>query len=138
VSSPQDPGEALTGHDWSEGVDLESAGSMRAAISNAMVGLKKRYYGRGPVKARTYLEDEYVFCVLEGGLMRHEETLLEAGHEDDVRAHRLLFQDAMSKPTTEAIEQITGRKVLGYHSQIVFRPDRSFEMFVLDGPPLGR
>ena len=39
----------------------------------------------------------------------------------------------MTKPMTEAIEAITGRAVIGYHSQIVFRPTRTFEIFVLAG-----
>ena len=127
-------GDALTSHDWSAGVDIESEGSVRAAISNAMVGLKKRYYGKGPERARTYMGDNYVFCVLEGGLTRNEETLIEAGQHDLVRNYRLAFQEAVGPMTTDAVEQITGRKVLGYHSQIVFDPDRGFEIFVLDGP----
>jgi uncharacterized protein YbcI len=40
----------------------------------------------------------------------------------------------MEKPTVEAIRRITGRGVIGYHSQIVFHPDRAFEIFVLDHP----
>jgi hypothetical protein len=52
-----------------------------------------------------------------------------------VRSYRLLFQEVVGEACTGAIEQITGRKVLGYHSQIVFRPMRAIEIFVLDGPP---
>ena len=100
-----------------------------------MVGLKKQFYGKGPSKAKTYLNDNYVFCVLEGGLTRNELTLLEAGEAELVRTFRLRFQAAMTKPTAEAIEQLTGRKVLSYHSQIVFDPERAFEIFVLDEPP---
>jgi uncharacterized protein YbcI len=133
--SPRDPGERLTEPDWTSGVEVESGGSMRMAISNAVVGLKKRYYGKGPTRAQTYINDNYVFAVLEGGLTRNEETLLEAGEEDLVRNYRLAFQEAMAKPTIEAIEQVTGRRVIGYHSQIVFRPERAFEIFVLDEPP---
>ena len=33
----------------------------------------------------------------------------------------------MAAPTTEAIERLTERKVLGYHSQITFDPDCAFE-----------
>lgn len=131
----EQPAETLTAPDFREGVDMESAGSMRAAISNAMVGLKKRYYGKGPEKARTYFGDNHIFCVLEGGLTRNEETLLEAGKDDAIRSYRLLFQEVVSEASTGAIERITARKVIGYHSQIVFRPMRSFEIFVLDGPP---
>jgi uncharacterized protein YbcI len=38
----------------------------------------------------------------------------------------------MSKTTMAAVEEITGRKVLTYHSQIVFHPVRAFEIFVLE------
>jgi uncharacterized protein YbcI len=108
-------------------------GSVRAAIANAMVGLKKRHYGRGPEAAKAYIEDDYVFVVLEGGLTRNEETLLAAGREDLVRQYRLAFQEVVGDSATGAVEELTGRKVIGYHSQIVFAPTRAFEIFVL-GP----
>jgi uncharacterized protein YbcI len=125
----------LTDPDWTADVDAERRPGLRAEISNAMVGLKKEFYGKGPTKAKTYLNDNYVFCVLQGGLTRNEETLLAAGHEDLVRQFRLKFQEAMSAPTVEAVERLTGRKVLGYHSQVVFNPEHAIEMFVLDEPP---
>lgn len=130
----QEEGERLTARDWTSGVDVDHGSSVLAAISNAMVGLKKRHYGKGPEKARTYAGDNYVFCVLEGGLTRNEETLLEAGEDDAVRSYRLLFQEVVAEAATTAVEEITGRKVLTYHSQIVFRPARAFEIFVLDEP----
>jgi hypothetical protein len=37
----------------------------------------------------------------------------------------------------EAVARITGRQVLTNHSQIVFEPERAFEIFVLDSPPRG-
>jgi uncharacterized protein YbcI len=136
--APEQPPEALTAHDWSAGVDLERTGDLRAAVSNAMVGLKKRFYGKGPERARTYFNDNYVFCAMEGGLTRNEQTLVEAGEEDAVRNYRLLFQKTMDRPTVEAVEQLTGRQVIGYHSQITFNPTRSFEIFVLDQAPESR
>ncbi len=114
---------------------IDATGNMRLAISNALVAVKKQLYGKGPVKAKTYINDNYVFAVLEGGLTRNEETLLEAGQERLVREYRLRFQEAVSDTITKAIEEVTGRKVLAYHSQIVFEPDRAFEIFVLDAPP---
>ena len=131
--------ERLTEPDWLK--DVESGegdrhSSVRAELSNAMVGLKKNFYGKGPTKAKTFLNDNYVFCVMEGGLTRNEETLIERGHEDLVRTYRLRFQEAMEDPTVEAVQRITGHSVIGYHSQIVFNPGRAFEIFVL-GRPLG-
>src|SRR5689334_47184 len=110
----------------------EGGGSMRTALANAMVGMKKQFYGRGPTAAKAWLLDDYVFVALEGGLTRNEETLLEDGKEDLVRAYRLSFQETMSEKTVTAVKELTGRRVLGYHSQIVFGPTRSFEIFVLE------
>jgi uncharacterized protein YbcI len=135
LPADQHGAEVLTSGDWSQGVDQTSPGSVRNAISNAMVAMKKRYYGKGPENARTYLNDNHVFCALEGGLTRNEQTLLAAGKHDLVRNYRLAFQEAMTEPATDAIAQITGRRVVGYHSQIVFDPPQVFEIFVLDEPP---
>lgn len=107
-------------------------GSLRAALANAMVGMKKQYYGRGPTAAKAWILDDYLFVAMEGGLTRNEETLLEDGKENLVRSYRLSFQETMSETTIGAVEELTGRKVLTYHSQIVFGPTRSFEIFLLE------
>jgi uncharacterized protein YbcI len=110
----------------------EPGGSLRAALANAMVGLKKQYYGRGPTAAKAWILDDYVFVALEGGLTRSEETLLADGKEDDVRSFRLSFQETVGPTAMTAVTELTGRKVLTYHSQIVFDPTRTFEIFVLE------
>ena len=110
----------------------ESEGSVRAALANAMVGMKKQFYGRGPTAAKAWILDDYVFVALEGGLTRNEETMLADGKEDLVRTYRLSFQETMTDVLTSAVTEITGRRVLTYHSQIVFDPPRTFEVFVLE------
>ena len=134
LPATEQPPDVLTGHNWTADVDSESRADLLGAISNAMVGLKKEFYGKGPERARSFVGDRYVFCVMEGGLTRNEQTLLDAGEEEVIRDYRLKFQAAMHKPTTEAIEQITGRTVVGYHSQIIFNPACSIEIFILDQP----
>ena len=110
----------------------ESEGSVRAALANAMVGMKKQFYGRGPTAAKAWILDDYVFVALEGGLTRNEQTMLADGKEDLVRTYRLSFQETMTGVVTQAVAEITGRRVLTYHSQIVFDPPRTFEVFVLE------
>jgi uncharacterized protein YbcI len=134
-SFPAEAASRLTDPDWTSDVATERQAGLRAEISNAMVGLKKGFYGKGPTKAKTYINDNYVFCVMQGGLTKNEETLLAAGEQDLVRQYRLRFQEAMAAPTVESIERLTGRKVVGYHSQIVFEPEHAFEIFVLDEAP---
>jgi uncharacterized protein YbcI len=69
---------------------------------------------------------------MEGGLTRNEETLLADGKEDMVRTYRLSFQETVRETVTAAVEELLGRRVLTYHSQIVFDPPRTFEIFVLE------
>jgi uncharacterized protein YbcI len=109
-------------------------GEIRAALSNALVALMKELYGKGPTAAKSFINDEYVLTVLEGGLTRNEETMLAAGKENLIREYRLCFQSVVEEQFTGAVERITGRKVLTYHSQVVFDPPRSFEIFMLDQP----
>lgn len=109
----------------------DTGGSTRAAIANAIVGLFKTHYGRGPAAAKAWLLDDYVFVAMEGGLTRSEETLIADGKEEEVRSYRLAFQRTVAETARRAVAELAGRPVLEYHSQIVFHPPRSFEIFVL-------
>jgi uncharacterized protein YbcI len=131
---PEKPAETLV-HAAGGTMPDEPGGSVRAALANAMVGMKKQFYGRGPTAAKAWILDDYVFVALEGGLTRNEETLLADGKEDLVRQYRLAFQETVSEVLMQSVEEITGRRVLTYHSQIVFGPTRTFEMFVLEPQP---
>jgi uncharacterized protein YbcI len=106
-------------------------GERLAAISNAIVGIFRESYGRGPTKAKTYAFDDYVLCVLEDILTTVERTLVDNGQEALVRDVRLRFQETEAKRFTDAVESCMGRPVIAYHSQVTFHPAVAFEMFVL-------
>jgi uncharacterized protein YbcI len=108
-----------------------SEGDVRTAISDGLVALLKDYYGRGPDKAKTYVSDDLVVCVLRGGFTRAEQTLLEAGHGDDVIRQRMVFQDVMRARFEEVVESATGRTVVGFMSGNQQDPDMICEVFVL-------
>ena len=107
------------------------AGGQRAAVSNAIVALFKEFYGKGPTAAKTYFNDDWVFVVLENGLTRSEETLVEADEHALVRQVRLRFQEVMTDRICGAVAEILDREVLTYHSQLLFDPPRGIEMFLL-------
>jgi uncharacterized protein YbcI len=108
------------------------AQSLPARVSNTIVAAMKELYGRGPTHAKTYLCDEYVFCVLSGGLTRDEETMIRGGQQDAVREYRLRFQAVIAPELIRRVEDVLGRRVATYHSQVLFDPDRLIEIFVLD------
>src|SRR5436190_23913774 len=91
-------------------------GALLAAISNTIVGLHKRYYGKGPTRARSYLLDDMLVCMLRGGMTRAEETLVERGRADLVIRQRHEFQDAVREEFVSAVETLTGRRVTAFMS----------------------
>jgi uncharacterized protein YbcI len=111
---------------------LEAAsGEQVAAVSNAVVRILSECYGRGPTKAKTYVFDNYVLCVLEDFLTTVERTLVENGREELVRTVRLTFQEAVADRFTSAVADVLRREVVAYHSQVTFHPSMGFEIFVL-------
>ena len=107
------------------------AGGQLAEVSNAVVGIFRECYGRGPTKAKSYRFDDYVVTVLEDIFTTVEETLVTNGEEDLVRRVRLTFQEKVADRFTSAVEEVLGREVLAYHSQVTFHPAMGFEFFVL-------
>jgi uncharacterized protein YbcI len=106
--------------------------SMQARVSHVLVRTMKDLYGRGPTHAKTYFCDEYVFCVMTGGMTRDEETMIRGGEADAVRDYRLRFQAVIAPELIRRVEDVVGRKVASYHSQVLFDPDRLIEIFVLE------
>jgi uncharacterized protein YbcI len=110
------------------------SGETLAMISREMVRLKAQHFGKGATEAKTYVCDDWLFCVLKGGMTTVERTLLEHGENDLVRQVRLRFQENMDDSFTGVIESLTGREVLTYQSQVVFDPDFTIEIFLLGQP----
>ena len=110
------------------------SGEVLAAISRELVRIKAQHYGKGATEAKSYLCDNFLFCVLKDGITTVERSLLDHDDAELVRRVRLRFQSNMAETFTEAVERISGREVLTYESQILFDPDYTVEMFVLGGP----
>jgi uncharacterized protein YbcI len=106
-------------------------GDMRTQISDGLVALLKEFYGRGPERTKTYVNDDLVVCLLRGGFTRVEQTLLEGGHGDDVIRQRMAFQQVMRRRFERVVEQATGRRVVGFMSGNQQNPDMICEVFVL-------
>ena len=109
-----------------------SGGEELVQISNGLVALHLRYYGKGPEEAKSYHVDDAVVCVLKGGFTTVERTLIEEGRDQVVRDMRTHFQGAMNDKFVSVVEDATGRKVNAYMSQINFDPDLAVEIFLLD------
>ena len=107
-------------------------GALRQQISNAVVGLYKQHYGKGPTRCRTYLQPDLVVVVLGGGYTASEQTLFEGGRWYEVREARQHWQDTMRARFVETIERLTGSEVHAFMSANHQDPDFAVELFVLE------
>jgi uncharacterized protein YbcI len=120
--------------------DAESlgGGKLLSAISTSIVRILREHYGRGPMKAKTYVLDDIIVVVMRGsGFTPLEKTIMDSGQPDRVIAMREDFQRVMAARYKETIEQLTGRRVLAFLSQAHVEPDITMEIFFVDGPLQG-
>src|SRR5256885_15696128 len=93
-------------------------GEMLASISTGLVQLHREYYGKGPTKAKTYMVNDTVLCMLKGGFTTVERTLIDEGDAQAVVDIRRSFQAAMEAQFVTGVETATHRKGIAYMSPI--------------------
>src|ERR1700710_743944 len=106
-------------------------GSKSAAISTMTVQLLSQYTGRGPTRARPYLNEDMATVVLRDTLTKGETTLLDNGCEELVLMTRRTFQDVMGADLIAGVEHILQRKVIAFLSANHVNPDIAVETFLL-------
>ena len=106
-------------------------GAMAAAISSGIVSLMHSYTGRGPVRARTTIDDNIIVCVLEATLTKAEQQLVESGKEKVVLRGRRAIQATLEDEAIALVEELTDRDVVAFMSNNHIDPDLAVEIFVL-------
>jgi uncharacterized protein YbcI len=109
-----------------------SYGELSAAISTMVVHMLAETTGRGPTKAKTTLGENGVFVVLQDTLTKGERSLANAGEQATVLDVRRRWQEIMRSQMSAKIEELTGRKVVGFMSDNHIDPDLAVEVFVLE------
>lgn len=100
-------------------------------ITRSVVRLHKEYIGQGPTKARTYIGEDVVVCVLQGGFSTAERTLLEHGRTAAVIHQRQALDEALRQPLSDTIERLVERRVVGFTSALQPDGELSTLVFVL-------
>ena len=104
------------------------------AVSEAMVSMHERYHGREPAAAKSLMMgDDLLACVMAGVYTDVEKTLIELQRTTIVQQTRSAFQEAMQQKFIDAVERLSGRRVLAFISNQHVGPDLEIELFVL-GP----
>jgi uncharacterized protein YbcI len=111
-----------------------TGGELNAAVTSAIVGIHNAHLGRGPKTASTFYKDNVIVTLMHDVMTHAEKTLADNQHIDAVNQMRHLFQKTMEADYTEAVERLTGRKVIAFISGNNTHPDIASELFVLDSP----
>jgi len=106
-------------------------GSGALEISNMVVGLVRDYTGRGPTKARTYINDDLISVVLQDTLTKGELSLVRDGEAERVLDTRKAYQRTMRDVLVAGVEEVTGRTVVAFMSDNHIDPDMAVETFIL-------
>jgi uncharacterized protein YbcI len=116
-----------------EGHDGASAQSVTMQTSNRMIRMYKELFGRGPKKAQSHFAGaDVLLCSLYETLTPAERSMVEMGEHQRLRDTRMYFQYATDDKFREAIEEITGRRVIGFISGIDTAADIATELFYLE------
>jgi uncharacterized protein YbcI len=120
--------------------DLLTGGELLAAISTTVVRVVADYTGRGPTRARTFINGDWIFVAVQDGLTKGERKLIAIGRDDFVLATRKTFQSAMREELSREVETLTGRTVIAFLSDNHVDPDIGLEAMLLApdrSPPHG-
>src|SRR5947209_16762128 len=99
-----------------------TAGDQALAIWNAITKLHRQYYGRGAASSRSLVGRDHIVCFLEDIYTTVERTLIEDGKFETVAATRQAFQMTLRDDFVAAVEEITGRRVVTFMSQVHVDP----------------
>jgi uncharacterized protein YbcI len=124
-------------HTQREGAPVEVGASATAAISDQIVRLYLDSFGRGPTRARTFVQPQFAVCVLRDVLTTVERSLIAGGGEHEVEAARLRINESIDAEYIGIVERETGRPVLSHVARTRAATDIAVHFFLFDGSSSG-
>jgi uncharacterized protein YbcI len=106
-------------------------GPAAMAICNAVTGALKQSCGKGPTKVKAYSTHDQVAVVVQDMLTTLERTLVQDGHEQLVNDARQVLIGRVAKECRATIEQATGRRVVGWQTEVNPSADRALMLVQL-------
>jgi uncharacterized protein YbcI len=108
-----------------------TVGEVLATITDGLVTIHTRAYGKGPTAAKTYYMGDAIVTFLWEGFTKVEETLIATGRGETVALLRRSLQTAMEEEFSAVVEEATGRSVIAFLSQVHLDPNMAADIFLL-------
>lgn len=106
--------------------------SETAIISRNLVQLYVRAFGRGPNRARAFIQPQFAVCILRDVFTTAERTLLADGGAAEVEAARRRINEAIEDECIEIVEAETKRSVQSHLAQAQAPADLVVHLFLFD------
>jgi uncharacterized protein YbcI len=106
-------------------------GPAAMTICNAIAAAFKHSCGKGPTKVKAYNTHDDVAIVVQDMLTTLERTLVHDGHEQLVREAREVLIERVAEECRSTIEQATGRRVVGWQTEVNPGADRALTLVQL-------
>ena len=100
-------------------------------LSAQIAAIHETSYGLSPCRVQTHLLGDSVVCVLDIGLLPHEQIIAEHGLGASGRDIRAAFQEVVGTTFVAAVERETGRRVVAFLSDTHVDPSFTVEFFRL-------
>jgi uncharacterized protein YbcI len=117
-----------------EPADRPTDGIIAGAITTRMVGLLRRYTGRGPIRAKTVISSDLVLVTLADCFTAPETELAAAGHGELVVTTRTAVYEAIRDEAMAIVKGLTKTPVLAYLTAQHEDPDLAILVFYLAAP----
>jgi len=104
------------------------------AISEQIVQLYLEVFGRGPTRARTYVQPQFAVCVLRDILTTPERSLRGSDGAAAVEADRAKVNETIDGRYVSIVETQTGRPVLSHLARLRVPVDLAVHFFLFDDP----
>lgn len=108
------------------------------AISEQIVHLYLESFGRGPTRARTYVQPQFAVCVLGDVLTTAERSLIGSGGSLEVEAARGKVNETIDHQYVSIVELQTRRPVLSHLARVKAPVDIAVHFFLLGDAPGAR
>lgn len=100
-------------------------------VSDAISRLYLDKFGKGPMRAETFIYDDLVVTLLREVYTQAERAMIEAGKQDSVRTTRMLWQHSTNLLFKAGVARVIGREVLVGISGFELEHNMASEIFLL-------
>ena len=114
------------------GVEAGAVDDVSGAISREIVQVYLRTFGRGPKRARTFVQPQFSVCVLRDVFTTAERALIAAGEGNAVELGRKRLNAANDDDLQAIVSGQTGRSVQSHLSHVKVPANLAVHLFLFD------